>query len=346
MNNEAKYKYKIADKNPIGSGNFSSVYKVQDKKDNIYALKCVPIERIDKKHLNDQFLREIDISLKLNHPNIVKTYETFKTEKNYYIVNEYCGDGTLANVMAKNSSMSYYEKEALCKKYLSQLKSALKYLYKNNIIHRDLKPSNILISGNNIKLADFGFSRYFDPTETFTMSSFCGTPIYMAPELLKEKQYTNKVELWSFGIIMYEMLYGVKPYTSLGDIIHNKELDIDCDTLYSSSCINLMKSLLVKNVENRISWEDFIKHPWFMGTITSYNSIDNISPNLELSVYDTQKLTFNTDTINIDDEYEIIDNTSISAEINDYKEVETTSIIQFLTTSVYGILSKTFSLQK
>jgi serine/threonine protein kinase len=293
-----KFKYRIITKTPIGKGGFSIVYQAVDRYDNIYAIKCIPLEKI--KHNIDKFLLELDISMKMKHPNIVKSYDVFKTNKNWYIVCEYCSGGTLSDVI-KSLPSEYMERELICKRYLTQLKNALKYLYRNNIVHRDLKPSNILIAGkypnDSLKLADFGFSRYFSaeendpliPQNEFMMTSFCGTPMYMAPELLSDRKYTIKADLWSFGVIMYEMLYGTNPYNypkSINNLLELMKTEkIVFKEIYSSECLSLVKSLLEIDVNKRINWESFFKHPWFDKKIKSgfsfeslYGSTDNLEP--------------------------------------------------------------------
>lgn len=299
-----QYKYKIITKTPIGKGGFATVYQAVNKSGDVYAIKCIPLEKLKKYNSQntDRFLLELDISMKMKHPNIVKSHEVFKTNKNWYIVCEYCDNGTLANII-KSLGFDHMEREMVCRRYLTQLKNALKYLYRNKIVHRDLKPTNILLTGkyphDTLKLADFGFSRYFEskkeeeiddlqtPNE-FIMTSFCGTPLYMAPELLSDRKYNNKADLWSFGVIMYEMLYGINPYNypkslnNLLDLIKNQEISFN--SIYSNECMNLVKSLLQVDVQKRINWEDFFKHPWFDKKIPSgfsreslYGSVENLT---------------------------------------------------------------------
>jgi serine/threonine protein kinase len=163
-----KYKYKITTKKAVGKGAFSIVYKAENKNKEIFAIKCISLDKL-KKHNLDKFLFELDISMKMRHNNIVKCHEVFKTNKNWYIVTEFCNGGTLQDSM-KDLPSNYKDREIICKKYLTQLKNSLKYLHRNNIVHRDLKPSNILLSGkypnDTLKLADFGFSRYFNSNES------------------------------------------------------------------------------------------------------------------------------------------------------------------------------------
>ena len=138
----------------------------------------------------------------------------------------------------------------------------------NNIIHRDLKPQNILISDiGDIKITDFGFARYFD--NDLLIQTICGSPLYMAPEIMKNQKYDYKSDLWSVGIIFYEMLIGYTPYKSkniyeLIRKIENDNIDIPNKFHLSIDCKNLLFALLKKNPEERISWEDFFNHKIFL----------------------------------------------------------------------------------
>jgi serine/threonine protein kinase len=378
---DPKLKYKIKTRSPIGEGAFSTVYHAVDKTGAEYAIKCISLKKIENYNI-DKFLLELKISTVLKHPNIVKSYEVFKTAKNWYIVTEYCSGGTLLNIMKKlnNLTSQHSDKELICNKYLTQLRHALKYLYKSNIVHRDLKPANILIAGNNndiLKLADFGFSRYFNSeegtqeTQEFMMTSFCGTPLYMAPELLINKKYNNKADLWSFGVIMYEMLYGTNPYnypknlSNLLDLIQTKE--ITYENVYSDQCLNLLKSLLQTDPKNRIDWKDFFRHQWFDKQIPSgfskdslYGSMENLNPEENISSTSSQNPQFPVEknsspfdtvsktelvlgqvNINDDDnEYEVINISELNpCDYQSCREEENnkTGIVQILSNSVNSV---------
>lgn len=285
-------KYSLIKK--IGYGSFSEVYLSKDTYGNHLAIK-----RIDKKKLVESrietFLKELSISEILDHQNIIKCYDTFKTNNYWYIVLEYCDYYTLHehNSVLKKMEISNL-KEELVRFYLIQFRQSLEYLKSQNIVHRDLKPKNILFKIKNqennleltadflvnnkenimLKLADFTFARYIDDKvessgETNMNYSVCGSPLYMAPELFLGKTYNIKADLWSFGVIMYEMLFGSSPYMSYGPnsisklsyLMQTKQIKyLDG---YSEECYNLLKSLLVLDPVNRISWEDFFNHPWF-----------------------------------------------------------------------------------
>lgn len=281
---KTKYKYK---KKPIGKGSFATVFLAIDKFGEKFALKRIELNKLDPSRL-DKFLFELDISKKLVHPNIVKCVDTFKTDIYWFIINEFCDAHTFLELNKEFKNFDYEKRETYGHYYLSQLKDALYYLHQNNIIHRDLKPANILIKneldldGNTneiVKLADFGLARYFEnkpQNETGyddMISTICGSPMYMAPELLTEEKYNIKADLWSFGVIMYEMLYGTNPYNApknipeLKKFIESKKIYFD-DKL-SPLCVDLMKKLLKVNPAERISWDDFFNHEWFSLVLVS-----------------------------------------------------------------------------
>lgn len=277
---DPRVKYKIK-KSPIGKGSFSTVFYATDSANNEYAIKRIELSKLDPSR-HDKFMLELDISAKIEHPNIVKCFEVFKTSTYWYIVNEYCNYGTFADLSKAIFKLEPKKKEELCNHYFKQLRDALKYLHSNNIIHRDLKPMNILMTKSNtspttkevvVKLADFGFARYFENKPQNVsgyedmVSTICGSPIYMAPELLIDMKYNTKADLWSFGVIMYELLYGINPYNYPKTISDLRKVIIEqkiiFNEIYSSSCISLMKKLLQVDPERRISWNNFFAHKWF-----------------------------------------------------------------------------------
>ena len=288
-------------KSVIANGYISKIIRATDKTNgNKVILKALSLNDTQPKRLN----AEVIISKSLEHKNIVKYIDAFKNDKFLILVYEYCNSGTLKQMIQfLNTETDYQIKEEKVKTIMLQLKDALKYLYENEIIHRDLKPDNILfhINSNEIvlKLADFGFSRTFNTDNINVLGNapliqtFCGTPVYMAPELLLSSTYNIKADLWSVGIIMYEMLYGKLPYNKLHNIndlkknIINKQILID-EKNYSSECISLLKSLLIYDPVDRINWDLFFDHCWFTGENDSsklfFDTQSEITQSVEKSV--------------------------------------------------------------
>ena len=249
-----KYSY---DNDYIGKGSFSKVYIGVDENDNKYAIKKI-YKKNDIKYLN-LVEKEIEIMEKLNHKNIVKLYDKIYTDKHIFLIMELC-DGDLNNYI-KNNTLS----ENVIKEIMKQLIEVLKYIMDNNIVHRDLKPHNILINKDyTLKLADFGFAKEFK--ETLLTDTVCGSPLYMAPEILNHHKYNIKSDLWSVGVILYEMVMKEHPFkalniTELTNVINKKKpifLNVDID----SECKKLIERLLIVDSTNRLEWDELYENNW------------------------------------------------------------------------------------
>lgn len=290
----------LVDKKPIGLGSFSKVFKAK-KDNNYYAIKQINI--VNKKN-EKKFQKEFDLMRKLDHINIIKMHNIIINNYTYYLVLDYHEKGDLSNILN-----GYPLTEQLAQNYATQLKNGLEYLYKKKIIHRDLKPQNILVSNENIlKITDFGFARYVENQNTL-INTMCGSPLYMAPEILKRNNYNNLSDLWSVGLIIYQMLVGYLPFNGKNfiELINNikrKELVFPKNIKISDMSKNLVELLVVKDPKNRCTWETFFYHDWFKikNSITleqenrlididldKVPSLDNFSFNKSLSyVYKSQ----------------------------------------------------------
>lgn len=253
----------VVSRKRIGKGSFSTIYKAFNTNNNKeYAIKEVII---DKKSIKSNVKREFLVLKKLDHPNIVKLHDLIidTNYNNIYFVFDYFKNGDLAQFL-DNKPL----KEKFCKKYSKQLADGLKYLLDNNILHRDLKPQNILLTDDyNIKIADFGFARKVD--KNMLLNTLCGSPMYMAPEIINKQDYSIKSDLWSVGIIIYQMIYGKVPFdvgnfVQLIQKVNNEKINYKVDQIeISKNGLNLIQNLLQINVDNRLSWDGFFYHPWF-----------------------------------------------------------------------------------
>eukprot|EP01105_Mastigella_eilhardi_P001941 TRINITY_DN12385_c1_g1_i5.p1 TRINITY_DN12385_c1_g1~~TRINITY_DN12385_c1_g1_i5.p1 ORF type:complete len:448 (+),score=105.94 TRINITY_DN12385_c1_g1_i5:437-1780(+) len=154
---------------------------------------------------------------------------------------------------------------------MRQLAAGLETLYKKNIIHRDLKPQNLLLHKDRrgvmtLKLADFGFARFVDNQQEL-LATICGSPLYMAPEVLHNEKYSRKSDLWSVGVILFEMLTGCQPFGGKSQVeLYNNQRStqfvVPPDVKVSDSLHDLLGRLLEFDSENRITWEDFFRHQW------------------------------------------------------------------------------------
>ncbi|XP_043834300.1 serine/threonine-protein kinase Chk2 isoform X2 [Dromiciops gliroides] len=213
---------------------------------------------------------EIEILKKLNHPCIIKIKNFFDAE-DYFIVLELMEGGELFERVVGNKRLN----EATCKLYFYQMLLAVKYLHENGIIHRDLKPENVLLSSQKedclIKITDFGQSKILG--ETSLMRTLCGTPTYLAPEVvvsMGSAGYTRAVDCWSLGVILFVCLSGYPPFSEhktqvpLKDqIISGKyKLIPEVWKAVSDKALDLVKKLLVVDPEKRYTTEEALAHPW------------------------------------------------------------------------------------
>ncbi len=249
----------------LGSGSFGRVYLVShnDLK-SLFALKV-----IDKRKLMvsygklDIIYNEINIHSKLAHENIIKLYNVHEDNENINIIMEYAENGNLYELISKEKNGLT---EAKAFDYFIQVVNAVYYLHNNNIIHRDIKPENILIGNDNkIKLCDFGWAKELTLENR---STFCGTVEYMAPEIVGSENYDYSVDIWSLGILLYELLYGHSPFKASNTknvILNIKTHELtydDKNKQISKSCKDLIQKLLDSNPQKRLKIKDILEHPF------------------------------------------------------------------------------------
>ena len=253
----------------LGSGSFATVYLVKhNTTGSVRAMK--EIKKISNEGEEDnelEIINEINILMKMDHPNIVKIFGFYITSHYYYLITEYCEGGSLFDLIINNNGPF---PEIQASYIMHQIFSVVNYCHKMKIIHRDLKPENILINKNEnnfvqIKVCDFGTSLMFNRGEV--QDELVGSIYYIAPEVLKKK-YNSKCDLWSCGVIMYILLTGVPPFGGSNNrIIVEKILKHDYDkTLLNKrckACKELISLLLERNISKRIRADEALKHKWF-----------------------------------------------------------------------------------
>ena len=253
----------------LGSGSFATVYLVKHSITGaVRAMK--EIRKISNEGEEDnelEIINEINILMKMDHPNIVKIFGFYITSNYYYLITEYCEGGSLYELIVQNNG-PFTEIQASY--IMHQLFSVVNYCHKMKIIHRDLKPENILINKNDngfvqIKVCDFGTSLMFNRGDI--QDELVGSIYYIAPEVLKKK-YNSKCDLWSCGVIMYILLTGVPPYGGSNNrVIIEKILKRDYDkTLLDKrcrACKELVGLLLERDINKRIRADGALKHKWF-----------------------------------------------------------------------------------
>ena len=253
----------------IGRGGFSVVVEGAKKgTSERYAIKCIKkanVERDDIKLLR----REIQIMKQVDHANILKLFDVFESEEEFFLVMELVDGKELFDKIVERGQ--YSEKDAA--NIVRQIISAVEYLHERGIAHRDLKPENLLSSGADekelIKIADFGFSKDFTDDK---LQTSCGSPGYVAPEVLTSESYDKSVDMWSLGVIIYILLCGYPPfYADNAPALFKKIMDVKYDfddpswDDVSEEAKHLIRHLLVKNTEERYTAEQCRNHPWVLG---------------------------------------------------------------------------------
>jgi calcium-dependent protein kinase len=277
----------------IGTGGFGEVWLVKNKNLNKnFAMKI--IKKRKKSELDEkEILNEISILKSLDHPNILKILDFFNTNENFNIITEFCPDGEL---FAEITKVNRFQ-EGQAAFILSQILMAISYCHSKNIIHRDLKPENIMIvnreknGGLQVKIIDFGNAKIFD--KEHSENKYVGSSYYMAPEVIK-RNYDEKCDLWSCGVILYILLTGKPPFDGIDDdeIVESvKEGEFDRESFpyisLSEEAKDLIDRLLTYDPSERISSEEALQHPWFKTSeFIKKNEINIIHPSLAKELID------------------------------------------------------------
>lgn len=247
---------------PLGRGKFGNVYLAREKETKfVIALKVLFKKQVHAQGIEHQVRREIEIQSHLRHPNILRMYGYFHDETRIYLILEFAPGGTLFSKLQTQPGNKFPEKQ--CAIYINMLVSALIYLHERNVIHRDIKPENLLLGhGGELKIADFGWSVH-EPTSTRT--TLCGTLDYLSPEMVQGQPHTKNVDLWSLGVLAYELLVGRAPFHATGfDDTYNKIMKVryEVPPEMSRPAAHLISRLLVKQPEQRMPLEHVAIHPW------------------------------------------------------------------------------------
>lgn len=257
-------------KEKLGSGSFSVVkLGVNKKTGEEFAIKIIEKKRVGEKKMMQT---EIDILNQVHHPNVIELREMFETSTHLYLVMELVTGGELFDRIVAQGSFN--EKEA---SYVTkQVLAGVAYLHSIGIVHRDLKPENLLCATRDtldIKITDFGLSKILS-TEAVSMFTACGTPSYVAPEVLKCEGYDKSVDLWSIGVIVYIILCGFPPFhhennALLFELIMSGKFGFPDPywTNVSAQAKDFVKKLLSVDVHGRMSAEQALKHPWITGEV-------------------------------------------------------------------------------
>ncbi|KAH8737934.1 kinase-like domain-containing protein [Ilyonectria robusta] len=264
-----KGKYSLGDFDilrTLGTGSFGRVHLVQSKHNQrFYAVKVLKKAQVVKmkqvEHTNDERRMLSDVK----HPFLITLWGTFQDLKNLYMVMDFVEGGELFSLLRKSGRFP----NPVAKFYAAEVTLALEYLHSKNIIYRDLKPENLLLDRHgHLKITDFGFAKRV-PDKTWTL---CGTPDYLAPEVVSNKGYNKSVDWWSLGILIYEMLCGYTPFWDSGSPMKIYENILKGKVKYpayvNADAQNLLERLITADLTKRLGNlyggpQDVKDHPWF-----------------------------------------------------------------------------------
>ncbi|KAL4505982.1 hypothetical protein ABPG72_013743 [Tetrahymena utriculariae] len=268
----------------LGEGSFGIV-KRAIKKDTgeAFAVKMIKKENLESDDMN-ALQQEVEILTEIDHPNVVKLYEIYEDDAYFYMVLELMTGGELFQRIVEADHFS--ERQAA--ETIKPVVDALHYCHALNIAHRDLKPENLLYAtkepGAVIKISDFGLARFVGEN---TMTTMCGTPGYVAPDIILGQGYDKTIDYWSVGVILYIMLCGFPPFYSENNdelfelIVQGKfEFPSPAWDSISNEAKDLIKGLLTVDPKKRFNYEKISAHPWLNGK-SSDTSIPDIQKKIK-----------------------------------------------------------------
>uniref|UniRef100_A0A673YN08 Calcium/calmodulin-dependent protein kinase 1Da n=1 Tax=Salmo trutta TaxID=8032 RepID=A0A673YN08_SALTR len=254
---------------PLAYGAFSEVVLAQERSTGkMFAVKCIPKKALKGKESSIE--NEITVLRKIKHENIVALEDIYESSNHLYLIMQLVSGGELFDRIVEKGF--YTEKDAST--LIRQVLDAVDYLHKLGIVHRDLKPENLLYFNpqdeSKIMISDFGLSKMEGSGDV--MSTACGTPGYVAPEVLAQKPYSKAVDCWSIGVIAYILLCGYPPFYDENDSKLFEQIlkaDYEFDAPYwddiSDSAKDFIGSLMEKDPAKRFTCDQALRHPWIAG---------------------------------------------------------------------------------
>uniref|UniRef100_A0A3Q2CQ44 Serine/threonine-protein kinase PLK n=1 Tax=Cyprinodon variegatus TaxID=28743 RepID=A0A3Q2CQ44_CYPVA len=247
----------------LGKGGFARCYEMTDLSNNkMYAVKVIPQSRVSKPHQREKITNEIDLHRSLSHKHVVKFSHFFEDSENIYIFLELCSRKSLAHIWKERRTLT----EPEVRYYLRQIISGLKYLHSRGILHRDLKLGNFFINENmELRLGDFGLAAKLETVEQ-RKKTICGTPNYLAPEVLNRQGHSAESDVWSLGCVMYTLMCGNPPFETL-DLKETykciKEVRYTIPSTISPAAQKLISGILKKNPTDRLTLDQILNHEFF-----------------------------------------------------------------------------------
>uniref|UniRef100_A0AAR2LNB4 Protein kinase domain-containing protein n=1 Tax=Pygocentrus nattereri TaxID=42514 RepID=A0AAR2LNB4_PYGNA len=253
----------------LGTGAFSEVVLAREKTTGkMYAVKCIPKKALRGKESSIE--NEIAVLRKIKHENIVALEDIYESPDHLYLIMQLVSGGELFDRIVERGF--YTEQDA--SDLIKQVLNGVNYLHSLGIVHRDLKPENLLYFNQDeskIMISDFGLSK-MEGAANDIMSTACGTPGYVAPEVLAQKPYSKAVDCWSIGVIAYILLCGYPPFYDENDSKLFEQIlkaDYEFDSPYwddiSDSAKDFISNLMQKNPEKRFTCDEALQHPWIAG---------------------------------------------------------------------------------
>lgn len=260
----------------LGRGAFGTVNLYKNSADNsLVVWKEIDLMRLDSKMRNEAFA-EVEILSMFDHPNIITYFKHFIGDDTLYIELEYAKAGNLTNLIKQQKSSELYFDQETVLWYFYQLASAVQYIHEIGIMHRDIKTLNIFIMQSGVlKLGDFGIAKILD-SQVDLAETQVGTPLYMSPEIIEGKKYSNKSDIWALGCVVYELCTLSRVFDATNQlklacrISLCEVLPIDRDE-YSNDLKALIKRILSKEAEDRPSAKEILNETIFRSRIDEFN---------------------------------------------------------------------------
>lgn len=262
----------------IGRGGFGKVYKARPHHPHLYHNQgWVAIKVMDKRQLRDsaaelRMATEVAIHETLEHPHILRVYDSFEDDRFVYLVMELCEEGDLWRYLRQRSQLNepgalgcLTEKEA--QRVIGQVAEALVYLHRSNVLHRDLKLANIMLKKDkgelSIRLGDLGLATWINDRGLMEPKTMCGTPSYICPEIMARQPYGYKADVWALGCLLVTVLTGRQPFRDTGRITERLVAQVGLPRGLSQEGRSLVRDLLRVDPRQRMRTEELLEHPWF-----------------------------------------------------------------------------------
>lgn len=255
-------KYEIGQ--DLGSGSYAVVKRgIHVDTKEVFAVKIIDRKKLEKERMEEQLRREIAMMKMLKHDYVVQLKEVMVSSNHIYLVMELVTGGELIKKLKAEGAFE----EDVARRYFQQLIVGLDYCHGQGIAHRDLKPQNLLLDSNdNIKIADFGLANVQDANANTVLMTACGSPQYVAPEVLNESGYNGHLaDVWSCGIILYYLLSGQLPFDDRNQNALFAKIQrgqFRMPSAFSEEAKDLISKILVVDPQRRITIPEILKHTW------------------------------------------------------------------------------------